>query len=147
LWWFFGSGYALYAMANNEITRNSVLLPDGEAKHVKRTTRRSNKALSTSRKRAGKQPVSVITREGKTTLRQFDGRRFVRLNEVKGKTVGWVELYTAGPDGHAITLRFQDQTGLHLELIPGFIVKPEYFNSKNGNYHVVKTWPEVKSER
>jgi hypothetical protein len=94
-----------------------------------------------------KLPVAIATREGKTAIRQFEGRRFVRFGEVRGKTLAWVELYTAGPDGHFITVRFQDQTGLHLEITPLFTIKPEYFNIKTGNYELLKKWPEIRSER
>jgi hypothetical protein len=91
-------------------------------------------------------PVSVTTRDGKTTVRQFAGRRFVRLGEIRGKTVAWVEVYTAGPDGHSITVRFQDQTGLSLEITPGFTLKPKFFSQRTGDYRVLKSWPEIKSE-
>jgi hypothetical protein len=50
-------------------------------------------------------------------------------------------------DGHSITLRFQDRTGLHLEITPSFIVRPEYFTSKDGDYRLIKKWSEIRSER
>src|SRR5262249_42321376 len=91
-------------------------------------------------------PVSVTTKDGKTTVRQFAGRRFVRLGDVRGKTLAWVELYTAGREAHSITVRFQDQTGLNLEITPGFSLKPRYFTLKTGDYRVLKSWPEIKCE-
>ena len=77
-------------------------------------------------KQIGKLPESVVIREGKTTIRQFKGRRFIRFGEVKGKTLAWVELYTGGGDGHDITVRFRDRTAFHLELTPMFTIKPAY---------------------
>jgi hypothetical protein len=112
-----------------------------------RKTARQPRKKKPRRQPFGKLPLSVVTREGKTTIRQFEGRRFVRFGEVRGKTLAWVELYTAGPDGHAITVRFQDQTGLDLEITPGFAVKPVYFSDKTGERQSLKVWPEIRSER
>ncbi len=92
-------------------------------------------------------PVSVVTREGKTTIRQFEGRRFVRLGEVRGKRVAWVELFTAGGDGHYLTLRFQDETVLSLEITPMFTLKPEFYRLTTGDPETIKKWPEIRSER
>jgi hypothetical protein len=89
--------------------------------------RGSKKRKGQLRRQLANLPVSVTTRDGKTTVRQFAGRRFIRFGEIKGKVVAWLEVYTAGPDGHSITVRFQDQTGLNLKITPGFILKPELF--------------------
>jgi hypothetical protein len=112
-----------------------------------RRTTQSRKTTRKSKKLKERLPVSVVTREGKTTVRQFEGRRFIRLGEVRGKTVAWVEIYTGGPNGHSVTVRFQDQTGLHLDITPGFAIQSEYFNMKTGDYRLLKKWPEIKSER
>ena len=106
----------------------------------------SSKTKGQSKQQAGTLPVSVTTREGKTTMRQFAGRRFVRLGEVRGKKVAWVEFFSAGREAHCITVRFQDQTGLTLEITPGFSLKPKYFTLKTGDYRVLKSWPEIKGE-
>jgi hypothetical protein len=92
-------------------------------------------------------PVSVVTREGKTTIRQFQGRRFVRFGEVRGKKVAWVEFFTAGPNIHSISVRFQDQTVFHLEITPLFTLKPEYYSLKTGDMVTLKEWPEIRNER
>jgi hypothetical protein len=92
-----------------------------------------------------KLPASVVMREGKTTIRQFAGRRFVRFGELRGKVLAWVEIWTA-EDGHSITLRFQDRTTLSLEIAPGFTLKPEHYTTRNGEYKPLKKWPEIRSE-
>jgi hypothetical protein len=120
-------------------------MQEGDMNEMKQSS--SKKPTSGSKQQAGKLPVVVATRDDKTTVRQFAGRRFVRLGEVRGKKVAWVELYTAGPDRHSVTVRFQDQTGLHLEIKPGFTLKPEYFSQRTGEYRLLKEWPEMKSER
>ncbi len=94
-----------------------------------------------------KLPLCVVTRDGKTTIRQFNGRRFVRFGEVRGKRVACVEFYTCGPNFHSIAVRFQDRTAFHLEITPLFTVKPEYYSLKTGNVETLKQWPEIKCER
>jgi hypothetical protein len=51
------------------------------------------------------------TKRGKTTVRRYRGRRFYRFEEIGGKTVDFVEVFTAG-EYHAIDVRFQDKTAL-----------------------------------
>src|SRR5258708_39733240 len=80
-----------------------------------------------------KLPISVVTREGKTTIRQLEGRRFVRFGEVRGKRVAQVEFYTCGPNYHSISVYFQDRTVLYLKITPVFTLKPEYCSLKTGD--------------
>ncbi len=94
-----------------------------------------------------KLPVSVVTREGKTTIRQFDGRRFVRFGDVRGKRVAWVEFFTAGGETHEINVQFQDHTVFHFEITPLFTLKPEFYSLRTGNVEMIKEWPEMKIER
>jgi len=98
------------------------------------------------RQTIGELPVPIVIREGKTIVRQFPGRRLVRLGEVRGKKLAWVEIYTAGPDGHSISLRFQDQTGLLLDVTPGFAIRPEYFSSRTGEFRSLRKWPPIRNE-
>jgi hypothetical protein len=93
------------------------------------------------------QPVSVVTRQGKTTIRQLDGRRFVRFGEFRCKKVAWVEFYTCGPDIHTISVRFQGRTTFYLKITPLFTVKPEYYSIKTSDLVTLKEWPEIKIER
>lgn len=105
----------------------------------------------TSRRRKSKfepkLPLSVVTREGKTVTRQFEGRRFVRFGEFRGKKVAWVEFYTWGSEYHSISVRFQDRTMLYFTINPLFTIKPKYCGVKPDDLEVIKEWPEIKSER
>ncbi len=92
-------------------------------------------------------PVSVVTREGKTTVRQFEGRRLVRFGEMRGKKVAWVELFTAGGDGHSLSVHFLDQTVFDCEITPMFTVRPKYYAIRTGDPQTIKQWPQIKSER
>src|SRR5215469_6858453 len=93
-----------------------------------------------------KLPVSFVTRDGKTTVRHFEGRRFVRLGEVWGKRVSRLELFTAR-EAHYLSVRFQDQTVLSLEITPMFTLKPELYRLTTGDPEIIKKWAEIRSER
>ncbi len=112
-------------------------------------TRADRKKASRRREmqRKPKWPPSVVTRDGKTTIRHFEGRRFIRLGEVRGKRIAWLELFTSGGDGHYLTVRFQDQTALSLEITPMFTLKPEYYRITTGDPETIRKWPEIKSEK
>jgi hypothetical protein len=85
------------------------------------------------------------TKRGKTTVRRYSGRTFYRFEEIKGKPVDFVEVFTAG-EYHAIDVRFQDKTALHFVIDPGFILETEYADWKSGNWRPIKRWPLIHSE-
>jgi hypothetical protein len=85
------------------------------------------------------------TKCGKTTVRRYSGRTFYRFEEIKGKPVDFVEVFTAG-ENHAIDVRFQDKTALHFVINPGFILETEYADWKTGNWRPIKRWPLIHSE-
>ncbi len=85
------------------------------------------------------------TKRGKTTVRRYSGRTFYRFEEVKGKPVDFVEVFTAG-EYHAIDVRFEDKTALHFVIDPGFILETEYADWKTGDWRPIKRWPLIHSE-
>ncbi|MGC2696486.1 MAG: hypothetical protein WA738_11915 [Candidatus Angelobacter sp.] len=85
------------------------------------------------------------TKRGKTTVRRYSGRTFYRFEEIKGKPVDFVEVFTAG-EYHAIDVRFQDKTALHFIIDPGFILETEYADWKTGNWRPIKRWPIIYSQ-
>jgi hypothetical protein len=85
------------------------------------------------------------TKRGKTTIRRYSGRTFYRFEEVKGKVVDLVEVFTAG-ESHSIDVRFQDKTSLHFVIDPGFTLETEYADWKTGNWRPIKRWPLIRSE-
>jgi hypothetical protein len=115
---------------------------------MKRATRKGKP--SRRRKQAMERntlPLSVSTRDGKTTVRQYAGRRFVRFGEVRGKTLARLELFTSEKDSHSLSLYFRDRTLLHLDIAPGFTVNAEYCRPRGlGDPAVLKRWPEIWSE-
>ena len=85
------------------------------------------------------------TKRGKTTVRRYSGRTFYRFEEVKGKLVDLVEVFTAG-EYHSIDVRFEDKTALHFVIDPGFTLETEYADWKTGNWRPIKRWPLIHSE-
>jgi hypothetical protein len=89
-------------------------------------------------------PKPVITRRGKTTIRQYKNRSFHRLEEIAGKTVEYAEIFTSG-EYHSITVRFQDKTALHFVIDPGFTLDTTYDDWKTGDLRRIKRWPLIHS--
>jgi hypothetical protein len=85
------------------------------------------------------------TKRGKTTVRRYSGRTFYRFEEVKGKLIDLVEVFTAG-EYHSIDVRFQDKTSLHFVIDPGFTLETQYTDWKTGNWRPIKRWPLIRSE-
>jgi hypothetical protein len=110
---------------------------------MKRTSKKTRRRA----KPEPKLPVSVVTREGKTTVRQFDGRRFVEFREFQGKRVSRVVFYTAGHEHHSVNVRFQDGSSFYLTISPMFLVKPRYYRLRAGELETIKEWPEIRSEK
>ena len=106
------------------------------------------RTLPRSRPKRERLPPSLRfkeTKRGKTTIRRYSGRTFYRFEEVKGKVVDLVEVFTAG-ENHAIDVRFQDKTSLHFVIDPGFTLETEYADWKTGNWRPIKRWPLIHSE-
>jgi hypothetical protein len=85
------------------------------------------------------------TKHGKTTIRRYKKRRFHRFEEVAGKTVEYVEIFTSG-EYHSITVRFLDEKSLHFVIDPGFTLETEYQDWKTGELRRIKRWPLIHSE-
>jgi hypothetical protein len=110
--------------------------------------RRSRRRRTKKPAEEGKLPLSVANREGKTTIRNYGDRRFVRIGEVRGKVVAHVELYTSKQDSHSLTIRFQDQTALNMAISPGFTISAEYYKRQGlADPRVLKRWPQISSEQ
>ena len=90
-------------------------------------------------------PPPVVSRQGKTTIKRYSNRTFHRMEEVKGKTVDFVEFFTS--DGyHVIDIGFEDKTALHLAIEPCFTLEREYADWKTGDSRSLKEWPLIRSQ-
>ena len=95
------------------------------------------KSTKTRRSRAGKSA-------GRTP--GYANRRSHRFEEVRGKTVDFVEVFTCG-GFHCLDVRFQDRTSLTLEIEPTFVVEPYHSDWKTGNLRPLRSWPLIHSQR
>jgi hypothetical protein len=98
-------------------------------------------------KKPGKLPASLRYTEakrGKTTIRRYDGRRFHRFEEAKGKSLDYIEFFTAG-GYHSLDIVFEDKTSVHFVIEPVFTLDAEYSDSKTGNLRSIKKWPLMRS--
>jgi hypothetical protein len=85
------------------------------------------------------------TRQGKTTIRRHSGRTFYKMEEFKGKTVDYLQVFTSG-EYHSISVRFQDKTSLDFIIDPRFTVDTDYTDWKTGDLRRIKRWPLILSE-
>jgi hypothetical protein len=69
----------------------------------------------------------------------------LRLPEVEGKTLEFVEVWLESDDNH-IELAFADKTALHLDLEAGFRVYADYADWKTHNLRRIKKWPPLCSQ-
>lgn len=68
--------------------------------------------------------------------------RFVEFPLVKGKVADRVELFTA-TNNHSLTIGFQDETLLHLDIAPGFTVNAQFMRRGNGDLETLAEWPPI----
>ena len=90
-------------------------------------------------------PPPVVSRQGKTTIKRYSNRTFHRMEEVKGKTVDFVEFFTSN-GYHVIDIGFEDKTALHLSIEPCFTLEREYADWKTGDSRSLKEWPLIRSQ-
>ena len=119
----------------------------GKGKDRRRAHAATKPAITTRKRRLPALPKPKVSKDGKTTITRFPhGRTFYRFEEIKGKTVDFVQFFTVG-EYHSLDLRFQDKTTLHFVIEPGFTLETEHASVKTGNWRCLKRWPEIRSAR
>jgi hypothetical protein len=68
----------------------------------------------------------------------------VEFPGMKGRRVERIELITAG-DYHAVSIRFEGKVTLHLVIDPGFTLKANLRDWKDGDGKSIKGWPVIVS--
>jgi hypothetical protein len=71
-------------------------------------------------------------------------RRNIEFPQAKGKTIELVELSLA-EDDYSITVRFEDKTALHFDVVPCIELSPKFEDWKTGELQVVKQWKPIRS--
>lgn len=72
------------------------------------------------------------------------GRRAYRIEDIRGKTLDFVEFYTS-VDFHCLDVRFQDKTALTFTIDPGFTVEAEQCDWKTGNMRRLRRWARIRA--
>jgi len=134
----------VHALTKPAVIKSPIAKTQTSARRL-RNSKHGNPKKPKKRERVPASLRFTETKRGKTTVRRYSGRTFYRYEEVKGKLVDFVEVYTAG-EYHAIDVRFQDKTSLHFVIDPGFILETEYADLKTGNWRPIKRWPLIHSE-
>jgi len=114
---------------------------------VNRSVRKKQSAKATPKNKKQRNQTRSLS-PGKFILneRGLPGRRFVEFPLAHGKTTEKVELFTTG-EYHSITIDFQDQTSLNLEIEPSFTINAEFQQLKKGETEVLAEWPPIQSQR
>src|SRR5215510_6252368 len=116
-------------------------------KAARRNNRRASDRHPDRRKPAERRTQSRSTTPGSFALveRKLPCRRFVEFPQVNGKTIKQIHFYTA-TEYHSITIDFQDQTSLNLEIEPGFTINAELQQIAKGDTHTLAEWPLILSQ-
>ncbi|MBZ5507302.1 MAG: hypothetical protein LAO78_17725 [Acidobacteriia bacterium] len=76
--------------------------------------------------------------------RAYPGGKSLEFPGMRGHRVEKIELITSG-DYHAVSIRFQEKTTLHLVIDPGFTLKANLRDWKDGDGKSLKSWPPIIS--
>jgi hypothetical protein len=127
--------------------KHSLSRAQGSRRRAHASTKPQAKTKSRAKTTKSRTPPSLRyteTKRGKTTIRRYTGRSIYRFEEIKGKPVDCVEIYTGGGH-HAIDVCFEDKTTIHFTIEPGFTLEAEYADWKTGDWRPIKRWPIIRS--
>src|SRR5436309_2671722 len=95
-----------------------------------------SKLISKSRPQARRKPrLGLIERA-------YPGGKALEFPGIRGRKLEKIELITAG-DYHAVSIRFEGKITLHLVIDPGFTLKANLRDWKDGNGRSLKSWPPI----
>ena len=97
-------------------------------------------------KRPQNKPKAKPRRKSRLSLieRAYPGGKSVEFPGMKGRRIERIELITS--DGyHAVSIRFEEKITLHLVIDPGFTLKANLRDWKDGNGESIKGWPVIVS--
>jgi hypothetical protein len=92
---------------------------------------------ATRRKRSKKPRLALIEKA-------YPGGKSLEFPGMQGRRLEKIELITAG-DYHAVSIRFQEKITLHLVIDPGFTLKANLRDWRDGNGRSIKSWPPIIS--
>ena len=105
------------------------------------TTKPKNSKRSIRRRSSSNKPSP-----GEFALRErtLPGRRFVEFPLVKGKIAERVQLFTT-TNNNSLSIDFQDQTSLLLNIEPGFTIHAQLMRLEKGALETLAEWPPIKN--
>jgi hypothetical protein len=74
----------------------------------------------------------------------YPGGKAVEFPGMGGRKIKKIELIAAG-DYHAVSIRFEGKTTLHMVIDPGFSLKANLRDWKDGEGKSIKGWPVIVS--
>ncbi len=86
--------------------------------------------------------MKTPTKKNSPPRRKPRRRQFLRFNEVKGKTVEFIEI-SADADFPCVEIGFDDKTALQILVGTRLTMEPAYSDWKTGNQRVLRQWPAV----
>ena len=105
------------------------------------TTKPKNRKRSIQNRSSSNKPSP-----GEFALRErtLPGRRFVEFPLVKGKIAERVQLFTT-TNNNSLSIDFQDQTSLLLNIEPGFTIHAQLMQLEKGELETLAEWPPFKN--
>lgn len=96
------------------------------------------KPTATTRRKPRKKPRFALVEKA------YPGGNSWEFPGMQGRRVEKIEFINAG-DYHAVSIRFQKKTTLHLMIDPGFTLKANLRDWTDGNGRSIKSWPPIIS--
>jgi len=118
------------------VRRGDQLVRRGDQSTKPKNRKRSIQNRSSSNKPS---PGEFALRE-----RTLPGRRFVEFPLVKGKIAERVQLFTT-TNNNSLSIDFQDQTSLLLNIEPGFTIHAQLTRLEKGELETLAEWPPIKN--
>jgi len=116
--------------------RKKQLVRRGDQSTKPKNSKRSIRRRSSSNKPS---PGEFALRE-----RTLPGRRFIEFPLVKGKIAERVQLFTT-TNNNSLSIDFQDQTSLLLNIEPGFTIHAQLMQLEKGELETLAEWPPFKN--
>ena len=100
--------------------------------------------FSTNKKKSGRAALSQSQTRSKKTPKLYRPSGSFPFPDVRGKVVADVYLTTES-DLNCVTLCFDDNTELVVDIEPFLSFTADYSDWKTGDQRVIKRWPRVRS--
>lgn len=87
--------------------------------------------------------MKTPTKKKRPALRKPTRRQVLRFEEVKGKTVEFIEI-SADAEFPCVEIGFDDKTALLVLMDARITMEPEYSEWREGNQRMLRHWPVVE---